>query len=145
MIRINANTVMLIMFNLRPSLCRLKVTAFQVNIHVAQTRAVSQSCSAVMATGTAPGDEMRRTVRCVSQESIPARVAAEHVTRLLRGVTTRRSAPTAQMRKTALIASLETSTVEPTCASLRRGTAMGRRTVSTAAMRETVLHPCPGR
>lgn len=99
----------------------------------------------MMATGTAPGGEMRRTARCVRRESIPARVAVERVTRLLRGVTTRRSAPMAQMRKTALTASLETSTVEPTCASLRHGTVMGRRTVSTAVMKETVLHPCPGR
>lgn len=136
---------MLIMFNLRPSLCRLRGTAFQVSIRVAQTRAVTRSCSAVMATGTAPGGEMRRTARCVSRESIPARVAVERVTRLLRGVITRRSAPMAQMRKTALTASLETSTVEPTCASLRRGAAMGRRTVSTAVMKETVLPPCPGR
>ncbi len=133
------------MFNFHFSLCRLKGTAFQVNIHVAQTRAVTLSCSTAMVTGTALGGEMRRTARCVSRENIPARVAVGRVTQPPRGATTRRSAPTAQMRKTALTASLETSTVEPTCASLRRGAAMGRRTVSTAAMKETVLHPCPGR
>ncbi len=133
------------MFNFHFSLCRLKGTAFQVNIHVAQTRAVTLSCSTAMVTGTALGGEMRRIARCVSRENIPARVAVGRVTQPPRGATTRRSAPTAQMRKTALTASLETSTVEPTCASSRRGAAMGRRTVSTAAMKETVLHPCPGR
>ncbi len=135
----------LIMFNLHPSLCRLKGTAFQVSIHVAQTRAVTLSCSAVMATGIALGGEMRRDCPLCQPGEYPARVAVGPVTQPPRGVTTRRSAPTAQMKKTALIANLETSTVEPTCASLRRGAAMGRRTVSTAAMKETVLHLCPGR
>ncbi|KAL0188859.1 hypothetical protein M9458_015958, partial [Cirrhinus mrigala] len=46
-----------------------------------------------------------------------------------------------QKKKTALTASLEIFTVEPTCASLRRGAAMGRKTVSMAVMKETVLHP----
>lgn len=112
---------------------------------MAQTRAVTLSCSAVMATGIVLGGEMRRTARCASRESIPVRVAAGHVTQLLRGVTTRRNAPTARMRKTALSASLETSTAEPTCASLRRGGATGKRTVSMAVMKETVWHLCPGR
>lgn len=132
-------------FNLHPSLCRLRVTAFQVSIHVAQTRAVTLSCSAVMATGIVLGGEMRRTAPCASQESTPARVAVGRVTRLQRGVTTRRNAPTARMRKTVLTASLETSTAEPTCASLRRGGATGKRTVSTAVMKETVWRLCPGR
>lgn len=107
---------------------RSKVTVFPASVPVAAIRAATLNANAVTATGTAHQAVTRRLARRAQTGSSPARVVLGCATLPQSAATTRRGARMGLTRRTAMTANLETSTVGLTCASLRRGGVMARRT-----------------
>lgn len=79
-------------------------------------------------TGIAHLAVMKKPAPSAQRESSHVKGLAGYVTQRLNDATTRSGVRMGQMKRTAMSASLETSTVGPTCASLRRGAVTARRT-----------------
>ena len=80
---------------------------------------------------------MRRTVQLARRMSIHVKEIVGFATQYLTAVITKRTAQMARMKKTALLASQETSIVAQICVSLRLGAVMAKKTARMEVMNIT--------
>lgn len=100
-------------------------------------RSVSRISSIVMAGGIVQMARMRRIVLLARRMNTHVKETVGFVTQYLTAVITRRTVQMAQMKKTALLASQETSIVGQICASLRLGAVMAKKTARMEVMNIT--------